>query len=382
MGSGLALLLQPQPRCGLIHQVNGLIRHLALRQVPVGQRRGRHERAVGDPDAVVHLVLLLESAQDRDRVLDAGLRDEHGLEAPGQRRVLLDVLSVLVQRGGAHAVQRAASQRRFEHVGGVRGAFIAAGAHERVQLVDEEDHLALALVHVLQHGLEPLLELAAELGAGHERRQVQRHHLLVLEAVGHLPQRDALRQALGHRRLAHARLADQDRVVLGAARQDLRGAADGVLAPDDRVQVAGPGHGRQVAPVLGQALALRHVLRVDPGLRRAHGGQAAARQHQLRGRAQGGAREGEQHGKSDGRSGILKSSECEATDCRLTWVGVGSSILNVGREDPIRGRQIQNVRRERPMRGRRECSKEQCWCSSRDMASKKQALFLLLSGCR
>ena len=45
-----------------------------------------------------------------------------------------------------------------------------------------------------------------------------------LQRGRHVARHDALRQALRHRRLAHARLADQHRVVLGAARQDLDGA--------------------------------------------------------------------------------------------------------------------------------------------------------------
>ena len=71
-----------------------------------------------------------------------GSLDEHRLEAPRQRRVLLDVLAVLVERGRADAVQLAARQRRLEHVGGVHRALGLAGADQRVQLVDEQDDLA------------------------------------------------------------------------------------------------------------------------------------------------------------------------------------------------------------------------------------------------
>ena len=49
---------------------------------------------------------------------------------------------------------------------------------------------------------------------------------------------DALRQALDDGRLAHAGLADQHRVVLGAAREDLHDPLDLVLAPDHRVELA------------------------------------------------------------------------------------------------------------------------------------------------
>ena len=40
-------------------------------------------------------------------------------------------------------VQLAAREHRLEHVGGVHRAFGGAGADDGVQLVDEEDHLAL-----------------------------------------------------------------------------------------------------------------------------------------------------------------------------------------------------------------------------------------------
>ena len=102
------------------------------------------------------------------------LIDQHRLEAALQGGVLLDVLAVLVERGRADAVQLAAGQHRLEQVAGVHRAFGLAGADDGVQLVDEQDDLALRLLHFLEHGLEPLLELAAELGAGDQRAHVER----------------------------------------------------------------------------------------------------------------------------------------------------------------------------------------------------------------
>ena len=70
------------------------------------------------------------------------LADDDRLEAPLERRVLLDVLAVLVERRRADRAQLAARQHRLEHVGRVDGALGRAGADDRVQLVDEEDDLA------------------------------------------------------------------------------------------------------------------------------------------------------------------------------------------------------------------------------------------------
>ena len=69
------------------------------------------------------------------------------------------------------------------------------------------------------------------------RAQVERVDLLVLEQAGHVVLGDALGQALDHGGLAHAGLAHQHRVVLGAAGQDLHDPLDLGLATDDRVEL-------------------------------------------------------------------------------------------------------------------------------------------------
>ena len=220
---------------------------------------------------MVHLVLFLQAAQDGDGRLHAGLAHQDLLEAALQRGVLLDVLAVFVQRGGAHAMQFAARQRRLEHVARVHRAFGLAGADHGVQLVDEDDGLAFVLGQLVQHVLQPLLELAAVLGAGQQRRHVQRQHALVLQRLGHLAGDDALRQAFDDGGLADAGLADQHRVVLGAPLQHLDGAADLVVAADHRVELALAGALGQVQGVFLQRFALAFGIGAVDVLAAAHG---------------------------------------------------------------------------------------------------------------
>ena len=147
-----------------------------------------------------------------------GLIDQHGLEAAFERGILFDVLAIFVERGGADAVQFAARQHGLEQVAGVHGAFGLARADHGMQFVDEEDDFAGRVLHFLEDGLQALFELAAKLGAGDQARPCRaRRCLLVLQAFGHVAAHDAQRQAFDDRGLAHARLADQHRVVLGAA---------------------------------------------------------------------------------------------------------------------------------------------------------------------
>src|SRR5215213_8672454 len=140
---GLRVDLHAQPRGRLVDEVDRLVGQEAVGDVAVRQRRRRDERRIRHAHAVVLLVLLFQAAQDRDRVLDRGLADEHRLEAPRQRRVLLDVLPVLVERRRADAVQLAAGERRLQEVRGVHRAFALAGPDERVHLVDEQDAAAV-----------------------------------------------------------------------------------------------------------------------------------------------------------------------------------------------------------------------------------------------
>ena len=131
---------------GLVHQVDGLVGQEPVGDIPVGEGGGGDDGPVGDLHAVVHLVALLQAAEDGDGVLHRGLIHHDGLEPPLQGGVLLDILPVLVEGGGADAVQLAPGQHGLEQVARVHGALGLARAHDGVQLIDEEDDPALRLL--------------------------------------------------------------------------------------------------------------------------------------------------------------------------------------------------------------------------------------------
>ena len=66
------------------------------------------------------------------------------------------------------------------------------------------NRMMLPALDLAQQALDPLLELAAELGAGHEAGQIQQEDLLILQAHRDIALGDALRDALGDGRLADA----------------------------------------------------------------------------------------------------------------------------------------------------------------------------------
>ena len=237
----------------------------------MAQLGGSDDGRVGDIHAVVQLVLLLQAAQDGDGRFHAGLFHQDFLETPLQRGVLLDVLAVFIKRRRADAVQFATRQRRLQHVAGIDGTVRLAGTDHGVDFVDEQDDAAFVLRHLLQHRLQAFLELAAVLGAGEQAGHVEHQHLLALQGFRHFLVDDTLRQTFDDGRLADARLADQHRVVLGTALENLDGTADFIVATDHRVEFALSRPFRQVDTVFLQGFTLPfRILIIDP-LATAHG---------------------------------------------------------------------------------------------------------------
>ena len=124
-----------------------------------------------------------------------------------------------------------------------------------MDLVDEQDDVACGL-DLAQQALDPLLELAAELGACHKAGEVQQIDLLILQRRrAPCPSAMRSRNALGNGGLANARLTNEAGVVLLAAAQDLDGAVDLPVAADDIIQLPLPGFAGQVLAVGIQKLA-------------------------------------------------------------------------------------------------------------------------------
>ena len=221
-----------------VHQIDGFVGEEAVGDVAIRENRGGHQGGILDAHPMVDFVAFAQPAQDGNGVLHRGLIHQDGLEAALEGGVFLDMPAVFVQRGGSDAMQLAARQHGFEEIAGVHGAFGLARAHHGVQLIDEEDDFAVGGLHLFQHGFETLLEFAAKFRAGDQGAHVERDHATFFQALGHVAADDALRKSLHDGRLADSRLADQNGIVLGAARQHLDYPADLFIAADHRIELA------------------------------------------------------------------------------------------------------------------------------------------------
>ena len=262
--------LDAQAAGGFVHKVNGLIGKEAVGNVAVRKLGRSDDRRIGDAHAVVDFVLFLQATQNGDGVFHGRLAHEHRLETALKCGIFLDVFAILVERGRTDGMQFAARQCGLEHVARVHGR-IARGtsAHDGMQLVDEQNDAAIALLHFAQNRLQTILELAAVLRARNHSAQVKRDNIVVFQARRHVARNDSLGQALDDCRFTNARFANKHRVVLRAARKHLNGAADLVRAADDRIELALARLLSEVLAVLVQCIKLGFALLVG------HAGVAA-----------------------------------------------------------------------------------------------------------
>ena len=121
-----------------------------------------------------------------------------------------------------------------------------------MELVDKQHDLPLRRRHLAQHGLESLLELAAELGSCQERAHVERPDLATAQTLRHVAGNDAHGEALGNGGFANAWLADQYRIVFRTPREDLDDSTNFVVSANHWIDLASLGRCRQVAGVLLQ----------------------------------------------------------------------------------------------------------------------------------
>ena len=139
-----------------------------------------------------------------------------------------------------------------------------------MNLVDEENDLALGALDLFYRALEPLFKLAAEACSGYHGPHVELYHLLAAEDLGDIVLRQLASQALCDGRLAHPGPADEDRVILGPAAEYLDHAQNLGIPANDRVELALVGQLGQVAAEFLQRTVAGLCLRAGDLLPAAH----------------------------------------------------------------------------------------------------------------
>ena len=201
---------------------------------------------------MVQFVLLLEPAEDRDRVLDRRLADEDRLKPPRQGRVLSTCFrysSRVVAPMQCSSPRAKAGFSRFE-------ASIAPSplpAPTKVCISSMNRMMApAAAVTSFSTAFSRSSNSPRYFAPAISEPMSSDRSFLSFEALRHVAVDDAQRQTFDDGGLADAGFADQHRVVLRAARQNLDRAADLLVAADDGIELARPRRLGEVAGIFLQ----------------------------------------------------------------------------------------------------------------------------------
>ena len=203
-------------RTRLVECVDGLVGHKAVGDIAVCQFDTGFECSVSICHMVVHLVAVLDVVQYLQCLLVGGRLHLHLLESALQGTVFLNALAILVERGGANALDGATRQGGLHDVGSVHTARCSASTDNGVYLVDKYNHVGVRL-QLLHQGFQSLFKLSAILGSCHHASHIQRVDALAKQHGTAVVGLNQLCQPLNDGALTNTRLANQYGVVLFAA---------------------------------------------------------------------------------------------------------------------------------------------------------------------
>ena len=217
----------------------------------------RVDRLVGVADVVMRFVAAAQPLEDADGLFDGRLLDGDLLQPARQRRGRFSMC--LNSSNVVEPTTRRSPAVRTGLISVARSSVppVVAPAPTVAWISSMKRIGFRPLGERLNHRLEALLEIAAEAGAGEQRRRVERVDLGAGQQRRHVGFEQPRREAFGHRRLADARIADEHRIVLAPAAEDLERPLQLDRAPDERIEQSGAGAGGEVGGVGAERVARR-----------------------------------------------------------------------------------------------------------------------------
>ena len=161
--------------------------------------------------------------------------DNYLLESSRQCSVLFHAFLEFVQGGRSDTLDVSAGQGRLEHVGRIEASGCAAGSDDRVELVDEQDHVRIRRYFV-DYVLESLLEISAIFGTCDDGAEIQRYEPFAFKHRRDVSVDDLDGDSFHDGGFADSGITDEHRIVLPSASENLDDALYLVLSSHERIQ--------------------------------------------------------------------------------------------------------------------------------------------------
>ena len=99
-----------------INEIHGFVGKKPIGNVPARKLRRRDDGAVGDFDAVMKFVAVLQAVKDDDRLINRWLVNIDRLKAPRERRIFFNIFMIFLQGRRADGVQFASCEWRLQEI--------------------------------------------------------------------------------------------------------------------------------------------------------------------------------------------------------------------------------------------------------------------------
>ena len=151
----------------LVQRIDSLVGEVAVADVTLCQFDTGLQRFGRIGNIMMLLVASFDVFEDLQRFLRRRRIHDNLLEATLQGTVLLDILSIFVERRRADALDFSASQSRLQHIRRIHRAGSRTGTHDGMNLVNEENNVRV-LRQLVQDGLDTFFKLSPILRPGHD----------------------------------------------------------------------------------------------------------------------------------------------------------------------------------------------------------------------
>ena len=177
-------------------------------RVALGEARRRLETGLAQAHRDLHrlvqhdgVVVLFHHRRDRadhgNGLVRLRLTNIDSLETAGQRRILFEVLAVFGIGCGGDRAQVAAGEGRFEQVGGIAGACLAARTDQGMRLVDKQDDWRGAGFHLVDYSAQALFKFALHARTGLHQANIETAQRYALQRWRHIAIDDAVDEVMG-----------------------------------------------------------------------------------------------------------------------------------------------------------------------------------------
>ena len=122
---------------------------------------------------MVHFIAFFQAAQNGNGVFHTGFTNIDLLKTALESCIFFNMLTKLIECGGANHAQFTTSQHRLNHVARVHCAFCTASTHQRMHFIDESNDIALSVGDFFEYRLQSLFKLAAVFRTSNHRGNVE-----------------------------------------------------------------------------------------------------------------------------------------------------------------------------------------------------------------